>query len=142
MSYYTGGRKAPYAFHHVQNLTDNSAEFIRLVRNQDTRGNVDSPESGMDALMQAIVCDGIVAIALYFNCLSFITDYSRVTFQPIQCSRNVFFILEHIWKTGIPNEGARKIIIFVTDQSSHYALDGLLGGIVTPAGTYIIIHML
>ena len=31
-------------------------------------------------------------------------------------------------------DGTRKIIIFITDQSSHYALDGLLGGIVTPAG--------
>ena len=59
LSYYTGGRKAPYAFHHVQNLTDDSAEFIRLVTSQDTGGNVDSPESGMDALMQAIVCDGM-----------------------------------------------------------------------------------
>ena len=43
--------------------------------------------------------------------------------------------LDLIWpKDKTKNETARKIIIFVTDQSSHYALDGLLGGIVTPAG--------
>lgn len=60
MSYYTDTRKAPYAFHHVQNLTTRSADFIASVKAQDTRGNVDSPESGMDALMQAIVCKGMI----------------------------------------------------------------------------------
>ena len=60
LSFYTGPRKAPYAYHHVQNLTTDSAEFIKSVQAQDLRGNVDSPESGMDALMQAIVCEGIV----------------------------------------------------------------------------------
>ena len=60
LSYYTGTRKAPYAYHHVQNLTTNAAEFIKSVQDQGLRGNVDSPESGMDALMQAIVCEGII----------------------------------------------------------------------------------
>ena len=49
-----------YAYHHVQNLTTNAAEFIKSVQDQGLRGNVDSPESGMDALMQAIVCEGII----------------------------------------------------------------------------------
>ena len=31
-------------------------------------------------------------------------------------------------------EEARKVIVFLSDQSVHYAYDGLLGGIVTPAG--------
>ena len=56
LSYYTGNRKAPYAYHHNQNLTENAGEFERRVKELETRGNVDSPESGMDALMQAIVC--------------------------------------------------------------------------------------
>ena len=58
LSYYTGNRKAPYAYHHNQNLTENAGEFERRVKELETRGNVDSPESGMDALMQAIVCKG------------------------------------------------------------------------------------
>ena len=58
LSYYTGNRKAPYAYHHNQHLTNDSAEFKRRVNELETRGNVDSPESGMDALMQAIVCKG------------------------------------------------------------------------------------
>ena len=62
LSYYVGTRKAPYAYHHVQNLTTDSAEFIKSVKDQDLRGNVDSPESGMDALMQAIVCEGIIKL--------------------------------------------------------------------------------
>ena len=65
LSYYTGTRKAPYAFHHIQNLTGDADEFIRLVQAQDTRGNVDSPESGMDAMMQAIVCEGILCLILF-----------------------------------------------------------------------------
>ena len=56
LSYYTGDRKAPYAYHHNQNLTNDVKEFKRRVKELKTRGNVDSPESGMDALMQAIVC--------------------------------------------------------------------------------------
>ena len=39
-------------------MTNDSAEFKRRVNELETRGNVDSPESGMDALMQAIVCKG------------------------------------------------------------------------------------
>ena len=66
LSYYTGTRKAPYAFHHIQNLTGDADEFIRLVQAQDTRGNVDSPESGMDAMMQAIVCEGMNFPMLFF----------------------------------------------------------------------------
>ena len=58
LSYYTGDRKAPYAYHHNQNLTKNADVFKRRVKELKTRGNVDSPESGMDALMQAIVCKG------------------------------------------------------------------------------------
>ena len=60
MSYYTENRKAPYAFHHIQNLTDNATAFEELVKNTDTTGNVDSPESGMDGLMQAVVCEGML----------------------------------------------------------------------------------
>ena len=58
MSYYTGNRKAPYAYHHNLNLTENEDVFKTRVKKLETRGNVDSPESGMDALMQAIVCQG------------------------------------------------------------------------------------
>jgi hypothetical protein len=59
LSYYNNGASAPFAFHHVQDLTNRSTEFIDRIKTQETRGNVDSPESGMDALMQAIVCEGI-----------------------------------------------------------------------------------
>ena len=50
--------------------------------------------------------------------------------------------LDHIWKNGEFQSGTRKIIIFLTDQSSHYALDGLLGGIVTPAGKMVVVSQI
>ena len=46
-------------------------------------------------------------------------------------------ILDIIWKKDIDEERAkhtRKIIVYFTDEASHSALDGILGGILTPAG--------
>ena len=72
LSYYQNCRKdsskskvrncqhAPYAYRHIQNFTTDVPEFSRQVENAELSGNVDSPESGMDALMQAIVCKGIL----------------------------------------------------------------------------------
>ena len=60
MSYYnTGDKKAPYSFHHIQDLVSDFDQFESKVDLTELTGNVDSPESGMDALMQAIVCDGM-----------------------------------------------------------------------------------
>ena len=48
-------------------------------------------------------------------------------------------ILDEIWNVGLSEESKakkdiRKIIVFFTDEASHYALDGSLGGLLTPAG--------
>ena len=46
-------------------------------------------------------------------------------------------ILDIIWKKGITEDRAkhtRRIIVYFTDEASHSALDGILGGILTPAG--------
>lgn len=55
-------------------------------------GNLDAPEGGFDAIMQAIVCRGEIG-----------------------------------WR-----EKSRKLLLFSTDASFHYAGDGKLGGIVKP----------
>ena len=49
---------APYAFHHIEDFTNDTDHFKSSVTNTTTKGNVDSPEAGLDALMQAIVCQG------------------------------------------------------------------------------------
>lgn len=62
------------------------------MRNAPVSGNLDAPEGGFDAIMQAIVCRDVIG-----------------------------------W-----NENARKLLLFSTDASFHYAGDGKLGGIVKP----------
>ncbi|XP_053869240.1 integrin beta-7 [Malaclemys terrapin pileata] len=48
---------SPVSFHHVLPLTDNASEFESRVSQQRISGNLDSPEGGFDAIMQAAVCE-------------------------------------------------------------------------------------
>ena len=58
------GKPTPYSFQHHLDLTDNVDEFTNLIKKIDKdRGmpsNVDSPESGLDAMAQAMLCPDIV----------------------------------------------------------------------------------
>ena len=87
------GRPRPYAFKHYLKLGQNITAFQKIIEeidpDKDMPSNLDSPESGLDALVQAILCPEIVE-----------------------------------WK-----ENTSKIIIFVTDAEQHYALDGVLLGL-------------
>ena len=64
----------------------------KLVRSASVSGNLDAPEGGFDAIMQAIVCTKQIG-----------------------------------WR-----EKARRLLVFSTDASFHFAGDGKLGGIVKP----------
>ena len=48
----------PYAFKHEMDLTNDTEEFKKAVENLTPINNVDSPESGLDAIAQALLCDG------------------------------------------------------------------------------------
>lgn len=48
--------QSPFSFKHVLRLTDNATEFELKVSQQSISGNLDSPEGGFDAVMQAAVC--------------------------------------------------------------------------------------
>ncbi|XP_033127711.1 integrin beta-1-like [Anneissia japonica] len=50
------GCGAPYGFKNVLPLNSDSELFTRTVRMQESSGNLDAPEGGMDALMQITVC--------------------------------------------------------------------------------------
>ena len=54
---FRNGKNAPYAFRHEMDLTDNVTEFKEAVKNLKLIANVDSPESGLDAIAQALLCD-------------------------------------------------------------------------------------
>lgn len=46
----------PFSFHHVLPLTDDAEAFEREVGRQSVSGNLDSPEGGFDAILQAALC--------------------------------------------------------------------------------------
>lgn len=47
----------PFTYHHVLSLTANGSLFTELVGKQRVSGNLDLPEGGLEALMQAAVCE-------------------------------------------------------------------------------------
>uniref|UniRef100_A0A8B9L9Q1 Integrin beta n=1 Tax=Astyanax mexicanus TaxID=7994 RepID=A0A8B9L9Q1_ASTMX len=49
----------PFSYRNVLSLTSNGQEFTDAVSRQKTSGNLDSPEGGFDAIMQAVVCKDI-----------------------------------------------------------------------------------
>ncbi|XP_062931103.1 integrin beta-7 isoform X3 [Cynocephalus volans] len=46
----------PFSFHHVLSLTGDAQAFEREVGRQSVSGNLDSPEGGFDAILQAVLC--------------------------------------------------------------------------------------
>ncbi|KAK6319213.1 hypothetical protein J4Q44_G00104240 [Coregonus suidteri] len=49
-----------FSFQNILGLTKDVAEFKTRVSNQIISGNLDSPEAGFDAIMQAAVCQGLI----------------------------------------------------------------------------------
>ncbi|KAM6899428.1 integrin beta-8 [Xenentodon cancila] len=81
-----------HGFHHVLSMTGNVSEFTRVIKRQEMSGNVDTPEGGLDAMLQAAVCQDAVG-----------------------------------WRPE-----AKRLLLLMTDQPSHLALDSRLAGIVVP----------
>ncbi|CAF3376669.1 unnamed protein product [Rotaria socialis] len=57
---YNGPCVKAYGFKHHMSLSDNVTEFEYQVREAPVSGNIDAPEGGLDAVMQAIVCDDVI----------------------------------------------------------------------------------
>lgn len=51
--------ESPYSFKHRLSLSENISVFRDNVNKTLMSGNLDEPEGGFDALMQAIVCDTV-----------------------------------------------------------------------------------
>lgn len=47
----------PHGYIHVLSLTENVTEFEKAVHRQKISGNIDTPEGGFDAMLQAAVCE-------------------------------------------------------------------------------------
>ena len=56
-------RPTPYAFRHYFSLSDDINKFQTIIKgiepNESMPANIDSPESGLDAMAQAMLCKGI-----------------------------------------------------------------------------------
>ncbi|KAI1902516.1 hypothetical protein AGOR_G00045560 [Albula goreensis] len=81
-----------HGFLHVLRLTENTTEFTRVIQAQRISGNMDTPEGGLDAMLQVAVCQGDIG-----------------------------------WRAD-----AKRLLLVMTDQPSHLALDSKLAGIVVP----------
>ncbi|XP_043920641.1 integrin beta-8 [Protopterus annectens] len=82
----------PHGYIHVLSLTNNVTGFTEAVKQQQISGNIDNPEGGLDAVLQAAVCQNDIG-----------------------------------W-----HKAAKRLLLMITDQTSHLALDSKLAGIVVP----------
>ena len=61
-------RPTPYAFRHYFSLSDNISKFQTIIEgiepNKAMPANIDSPESGLDAMAQAMLCTGMCLISV------------------------------------------------------------------------------
>ncbi|XP_042327153.1 integrin beta-2 [Sceloporus undulatus] len=64
----------PFAFRHVLSLTDNIQRFQEEVGKQNISGNLDVPEGGLDAMMQAAVCGNKIGWKNSTRLLVYATD--------------------------------------------------------------------
>ncbi|KAL8173210.1 UNVERIFIED_CONTAM: Integrin beta-2, partial [Gekko kuhli] len=64
----------PFAFRHVLSLTNNALRFAQEVGTQYISGNLDAPEGGLDAMMQAAVCGSKIGWSNATRLLVYATD--------------------------------------------------------------------
>nr|XP_020664873.1 integrin beta-2 isoform X2 [Pogona vitticeps] len=64
----------PFAFRHVLSLTNDVERFETEVGKQDISGNLDAPEGGLDAMMQAAVCGNKIGWSNVTRLLVYATD--------------------------------------------------------------------
>lgn len=46
----------PFGYRHVLSMTNNAEQYKNMVSQQKISGNLDTPEGGLDAIMQAATC--------------------------------------------------------------------------------------
>ncbi|XP_025905051.1 integrin beta-2 [Nothoprocta perdicaria] len=64
----------PFAFKHILSLTNDAEKFESEVGKQFISGNLDAPEGGLDAMMQAAVCGDLIGWRNVTRLLVYATD--------------------------------------------------------------------
>lgn len=113
-----------FTFQNVLPLTSDGKEFEREVSKQNISGNLDSPEAGLDAIMQAAVCKVRARMT-----------WKKMHFSNVSKSqKNIYkrLILPFLWQDKIKWGNVTRILVYTSDDTFHMAGDGRLGGAFLP----------
>lgn len=107
-----------FGYKHVLPLTSDADRFNQIVAQQRISANIDLPECGFDAIMQAAVCGVRHAAAAAAG-------------AAIGAALNASVRLTPQDKIGWRNDSLR-LVVFVSDADSHFGMDSKMAGIVVP----------
>ena len=72
------------------------------IQDEIISGNLDSPEGGLDAMLQVIVCQNVRSVIFY----------------------SIYCLICNIYQIIGWRENARHILVYLTDAGFHFAGDG------------------
>lgn len=100
-------------------LTSDADKFNQIIAEQRVSANIDLPECGFDAIMQASVCG--------------VRDQREAApdFRSPLLSKCVCSLFAPQGKIGWRNDSMR-LLVFVSDGDSHFGMDSKMAGIVVP----------
>lgn len=110
-----------FGYRHLLSLTSSTDKFNEIISKQQVSANIDLPECGFDAIMQAAVC-GVSRFP--FKCFAFM-ERTQYFFQLMEMS------LSTQDRIGWRND-SMKLLVFVSDADSHFGMDSKMSGIVVP----------
>uniref|UniRef100_I3JHC2 Integrin beta n=1 Tax=Oreochromis niloticus TaxID=8128 RepID=I3JHC2_ORENI len=97
----------PFTYHNILSLTTNGSLFTELVGGQRISSNLDSPEGGLDALMQATMCE---------------IGWRNVTRLLVFSTDAVFHIAGKLSCIVLPNNGKCHFIFFIFTKEKKFKL--------------------
>uniref|UniRef100_A0AAZ1XJ99 Integrin beta n=1 Tax=Oreochromis aureus TaxID=47969 RepID=A0AAZ1XJ99_OREAU len=98
----------PFTYHNILSLTTKGSLFTELVGGQRISSNLDSPEGGLDALMQATMCEQI--------------GWRNVTRLLVFSTDAVFHIAGKLSCIVLPNNGKCHFIFFIFTKEKKFKL--------------------
>ncbi|OXB77069.1 UNVERIFIED_CONTAM: hypothetical protein H355_007716, partial [Colinus virginianus] len=116
-----------FGYKHVLSLTNDAERFNEIVKGQQISANIDTPEGGFDALMQAAVCKMFLFICSEMPFSKYFDAFLPVSV--IQMAELIYFKWQE--KIGWRNDSLH-LLVFVSDADSHFGMDSKLAGIVIP----------
>lgn len=104
-------------------LTSDADRFNQIIAQQRVSANIDLPECGFDAIMQAAVCGVRDGTGGGWDGTGASAPFSAVVKTSVCVTRQE--------KIGWRNDSMR-LLVFVSDADSHFGMDSKMAGIVVP----------